>query len=220
MLSLFASAADSADAFKTELNRVLESKDWDGLLALCHTEGMTDYDWKMAEAIKTAIFDGRSTEGMQLIELPENFDPTFIHDGRFFEPTTVPIGLVEIKSDGGDMKIPYTILEGDYRLVATKSRSLNWEGPADHPLGISVMGQGFEKVDALATWNVSGMTIEKKLTHTSTNFNGQFIESVTIISENKDVSLQISVFENGEKIYVSDYLKGVGELSYQRDAAE
>jgi hypothetical protein len=219
LLSFSASADNTSldqSAFKTELNRVLDAKDWEGFLALSYTAGVTDYDWKMAEMLKSVIFDGRTVETIRFIELPEGFDSTFIYDGRFFEATLAPIGLVEVTSSDGVMKMPYALHEGAYYLVGTKSRSLNWDGPADRPLTIFIMGQGFEHVDARATWNVSGMMIEKALTHTSTNFNGQFVESVRIISKNEDVMLQLSLFESGEKIYTSDYLKGAGELSYQR----
>ncbi|MGZ0654129.1 hypothetical protein ACWPKO_00715 [Coraliomargarita sp. W4R53] len=212
--------APAADTFKAELHRVLDSKDWEGFLSLSYTEGVTDYDWKMAEMLKEVIFDGRAIQGIQLIELPEGFDSTFIYDGRFFEPTIAPVGLVEVISEGGEMKMPYAIYDGAYRLIGTKSRSLNWTGPADQSLAIAVMGQGFDLVDAHATWNASGLTIDEKLTHASTNFKGQFVESVTINSSDEAVSLQIIIFENGEKIYTSDYLKGIGELSYQRAVAE
>ena len=219
-----ASAVDStavaADSFKSELHRIIDSKDWEGFLSLNYTEGVTDYDLKMAEMLKAAIFDDRMIQDIQFIELPEDFDSTFIYDGRFFEPTIAPIGLVEIIYEGGNMKMPYAIRDGAYCLIGTKSRSLNWTGPADQSLAIAVMGQGFELVDAHASWNVSGLTIDKKLTHTSTSFKGQFVESVRIISNDEAVSLQICIYENGKEVYTSDILKGIGELSYQRAVAE
>jgi hypothetical protein len=67
-----------------------------------------------------------------------------------------------------------------------------------------------------ASWNVSGVSITEKLSYMSTGFNGQYIEQVTIFSDDPDAAYQLKIFQAGEEVFDSKPRKGVGEIKYQR----
>jgi hypothetical protein len=51
----------------------------------------------------------------------------------------------------------------------------------------------------------------------STNFNGQYIEEVTITSDDPDAVYQLKILQAGKEVFDSKPRKGAGEIKYQRN---
>jgi hypothetical protein len=211
-------AKESKEEFKSEVIRIINEQDWDGYKAITFKEGMTGYDQKMMETMKPVIFDGQKVISGSFGVLPIDHKNTFIYDDRQFSLTLIPEGLLELKQEnGGATTLQYARVDKEYALVTTKSKDLKWDGPDDVPLSIMIIGHDHEDLKIEASWNVSGASVTEKLNYMSTNFNGQYIEKVTILSDDPDAAYQLKILQAGIEIFDSKPRKGVGEIKYKRD---
>jgi hypothetical protein len=218
LCALSTQAIESKEELKESVIRILNDQDWDGYKALTYMNGMTEYDYKMMETLKPAIIDGRKIISGEFEDLPEGHKTNFIYDGRSFEPTISPLGLLRLELEGGGTVLRYA-KDGDrFVLVGTKSEDLGWEGPDDVQLGIVILGYNTKGLKIEASWNASGRSCSEELDHTSNTFFGQYLETVKVISENPDAAYQLKIMEDGKEIYKSDLKQGIGKIQYKRAA--
>lgn len=64
-------AAETKKEFKASVIRILNEQDWDGYKALTYKKGMTDYDYRMMESLKSVIIDGREVISGEFTDLPK-----------------------------------------------------------------------------------------------------------------------------------------------------
>ena len=178
---------------------------------------MADYDYQMMETLKTVIIDGRKVISGEFVELPEDHKTSFIYDGRAFEPTISPIGLLKLEQEGGGSTLQYAKDGDQFVLVATKSEDLEWEGPADVQLAVVIIGYNTDGLEIEATWNASGRDFSEKFARNSTTFFGQFVETVKVRSDKADAVYQLQIIEDGKEVYKSDRKQGVGDIYYKRN---
>jgi hypothetical protein len=212
-------AATSKEAFKASVIQTLNEKDWVGYKALTCLAGMNAYDLEMMESMQPIIFDQRKIIDAEFAELPANQKNTFIYDKRKFSQTIPAEGALLLKyATGGDTTLLYANDGENYVLVSNKSQTLDWSGPDDVPLSIMIIGHDIEGLKINATWNVSGVSISEELSYMSTNFSGQYIEQVSVQSEDPDAVYQLKILQAGKEIYASKQHTGIGEIKYQRNA--
>jgi hypothetical protein len=215
--------AESGEEFLTNYRGAIEQKDKAKLLSLYYTNGCSESDTKMLDAIVGFHFsDGKITE-VRFEPTPAGTTLVNIANGKKYEPTYPPVGQVKITYapvagngmiSGGD---GYAIINGKYYLITAKSTDLGWSGPKDKTLTFMVMGAGMEKVKVQAKWNVSGVDQEKVFSNPpSCNFPGQYFESITATSTEDDTDVTLSILEDGKQIYESKPLKGKGTIEYKR----
>lgn len=209
-------ASETKEEFKSAVIQVLNEQDWDGYKALTFMEGMTEYDQKMMETMKPVILDGKEVISGEFADLPQDHRTSFVYGGRAFEPTITPLGLLKFAQDGGGTTLQYAKSGDRFVLVGTKSEDLGWEGPDDVPLGIVIHGYNNEALAIEASWNASGRSFSQKLVHSSTSFFGQYVEKVTVRSDDPDAVFHLQILEGGEEVYKSDKMKGIGEVQYKR----
>ena len=213
-------AIESKEELKASVIQILNDQDWESYKALTYKNGMTDYDYKMMENLKPVIIDGRKVISGEFADLPEDHKYSFIYDGRSFEPTISPLGLLKIELEGGGTVLQYAKDGDNFVLVGTKSKDLGWEGPVDVQLGIVILGYNTEGLKIKASWNASGRSFSEELDHTSTTFFGQYIETVQVSSDNPEAAYQLLVIKDGKEVYKSDKKKGIGEIRYKRDMSK
>lgn len=215
--ALSSQAAETREELKASVIQILNEQDWDAYKALTYKTGMTDYDYNMMETLKPVIIDGRKVISGEFTELPEDHKTSFIYDGRSFGPTVSPLGLLELKQEGGGTTLQYAKDGESFVLVGTKSEDLGWEGPDDVQLGIVVLGFNTEELEIEASWNASGRSLSEELDRASTTFFGQYVETVKIRSDDLDAVYQLQIIEDGEEVFKSEKKKGIGEIYYKRD---
>jgi hypothetical protein len=214
---------ETGEDFLANYRSAIEQKDKAKLLSLYYTDGCSESDKKMLEAIVGFHFsDGKITE-VKFEPTPVGTTLVNIANGKKYEPTYPPVGQVKINyapvagngmTSGGD---GYAIIHGKYYLITAKSTDLGWSGPKDKTLTFMVMGKGMEKIKVDAKWNVSGVDQEKIFSNPpSCNFRGQYFESITATSTEDDTDVTLSILEDGKQIYESKPLKGKGTIEYKR----
>ncbi len=215
--SLNIQAAETKEELKASVINILNEKDWDSYKALTYKKGMTDYDYKMMESMKSVIIDGRKVISGEFADLPKDHKTSFIYDGRSFEPTISPLGLLKLEQEGGGTTLQYAKNGESFVLMGTKSENLGWKGPNDVQLGIVILGYNTEGLKIEASWNASGRAFSEELDHTSTTFFGQYVESVKVSSDDPDAVYQLQIMKNGKEVYKSDKKQGVGQIEYKRN---
>jgi hypothetical protein len=215
--------ADSGEEFLSTYRSAIEQKDKAKLLSLYYTDGCSESDKKMLDAIVGFHFsDGKITE-VKFEPTPAGTSLVNIANGKKYEPTYPPVGQVKIiyapvsgngMTSGGD---GYAVINGKHYLITAKSTDLGWNGPKDKTLTFMVMGKGMEKVKVQAKWNVSGVNQERTFSNPpSSNFPGQYFESIKATSTEDDTEVTLSILEDGKQIYESQPLKGKGTIEYKR----
>ena len=222
-LGSIASKADTPEEFLATYRTALEQKDTNKLLSLYYTEGCTEGDKKMLDALAGFHFSNAKITDVKFEPNPENQQLVNFVNGRKYEPTYLPTGQVKVTYEpvagngqisGGDA---YAVINGKYYLITSKSTDIGWNGPKDKTLTFMVMGQGMEKVNVHANWNVSGVNQEGMFSNPpSCNFHGQYFESITATSTDDNANLTLTIMEDGKPIYESAPLKGKGTLEYKR----
>jgi hypothetical protein len=195
----------------------LNEQNWEAFKALTYKKGMTDYDYEMMESLKSVIIDGRKVISGEFADLPEGHKTSFIYDGRAFEPTISPMGLLKLEQEGGGSTLQYAKDGDQFVLVGTKSEDLGWEGPADVQLGVVIIGHNTEGLKIEASWNASGRDFSEQFKRGSTTFFGQYVETVKVRSDDADAVYQLQIIENGVEVYKSERKQGVGEIYYERE---
>jgi hypothetical protein len=211
----------SAEQFISACRAAIQEKRPEKLSALFYTVGMTDSDKDAAKRGQQGMFGAGEIESISLEPLPVDFQSIYIMRGKKVEPTYPPAGLIKIKYKGsakgpGSASVSYAVINGQYFLVSTKSTDLRWSGPPDKSIGFMVMGKGQDKVQIKAKWNASGIDQEHNSKSPSASFWGQYFEKITVTSTEEDTDVTLTVLENGEKIFVSERLKGKGTIDYKR----
>jgi hypothetical protein len=214
----WAQSTDPAD-FIASLRTAIQEKSADKLNALIYTVGMSASDRQMA-FLPLLYFNNAEIDTISLVPLPPNFQSIYIVNGKKLEPTYPPIGQVQIEykkvANGPLSLIPaYAIVDGHYFIISTKSTDLGWKGPQDKPLGFSLMGGSpRDKVQIEVKWNASGVDQERVYRESSALFLGQYIERVTVTSNNLETTLTIT--EGGKEVFHSSPLKDKKSIEYRK----
>lgn len=213
--------------FVAAYRAAMKDRDLDKLKSLTYTVGMSEEDKKLTFMVGEMCFPEQEIERVVFEPLPEDYqDVWFIH-GMKMEPTAPPEGMIKVyyrkpeeRLEGATINHsmrPYTIVDGIFFLVGTKTTDLQWEGPPDRLIGFSVRGEKSDQVKVRIKWNSSGIDQEmKKHSTNSYSFWGQYIDQVIVTSLDDGADIILEVLEEGEVIYTSDRLKGKGTIQYQR----
>ncbi|MDD5261920.1 MAG: hypothetical protein PHD76_08750 [Methylacidiphilales bacterium] len=182
---------------------------------------MSQSDREAAARVQQMMFSNQEILDISLAPLPDDFQLVYVMRGKKLEPTYPPAGLITIKykktGNGMDSLFSaYAVIDGGYFLVSTKSTDLGWTGPPDKTITFMVIGQGQDKVQIKAKWNASGVKQESFFKSPSSNFLGQYFESVTVTSTSDDTNVTLSIREDGKEIFVSEPLKGKGTVEYKK----
>ncbi len=217
-----------------------EDKSGSKLKVLVYTVGMSEQDYATMFGVVEDIFPEWQIDLITLEPLPADYQDELIAHGVKYESTSPPVGLIKTnyrkpeERDGGTASnhhlMPYTIVDGVYYLVGTKSIDLGWEGPPDKNIGFGVRGRGWDRVRVRVKWNASGIDRGREYSLLSSSrsasgseysarssvFWGQHIDQVIVTSLNDEADIILEVLEEGETIFTSEPLKGRGTIQYQR----
>jgi hypothetical protein len=206
----FASEDPGEEAFTTAFKKAIVERDEKTLLSFADSP-------TMGESLKK-LFEDPDVYSVSLGPLPPDFSPFFIKDGKRYEPTYPPKGMVTISArrDGGltSNRLVYAIVDGAYKIVSTKITDLKWEGPPDASLGYSVEGIGAQGVTVKAAFNASGVDVEQTYLDAYGAFWGQYISRVEVSTENPQAEIVLKVIRDGKVIFTSEPLKGEGKIIY------
>lgn len=210
--------------FVAEFREAITSRDPAHLDALTYQVGMSDDDKAMARRVQTMMLNNPAAiEGVELKPLPSDIQTVAIIRGRKIEMTNPPVGIIEASynqeiSGMQASATPYTIVDGVYYIVGSKSTDLGWQGPPDKNIGFMVMGNGQEALKIKVQWNASGVTQTRDFKEPSSTFWGQHIDSITVTSDSDDSDVTLTVLDSGESIYTSAPLKGKGTIEYKKES--
>jgi hypothetical protein len=125
---------------------------------------------------------------------------------------------MDFKAAAGTSSIsaPYANIDGRYYLISSKSTDLHWKGPPDVSIGFAVNGPNQGKMRILAKYNVSGVDLERSLSQPAMILRGQYFSQITVCSEDPNADLTLTVTREGEEIFKSQELKGVGTIEYKK----
>lgn len=219
-LTTLASGQDSLESFLAAFRTALMEKSPAKLEALTDFTGMSEADRALNSRIQNMMLTGQEIESVTLVPLPADFPSVIVQRGRKIEPTHPPKGLIEVKFQSPDgvrkMSTPYTVLNGRHLLVGTKMTDLDWKGPPDKTIGYTIVGAGQDHLKTSIKWNASGVSMEQTSQPASLSFVGQYIEEITVSSENEDTEVTLTILEDGKPIHTTEPLKGKGHLTYKR----
>src|SRR5262249_49325799 len=131
------------------------------------------------------LFTNPDIFSVSLSPLPADFQPFMIANGKRYEPSNPPAGVVTIsyrqKPNGlTSEQIPYAEVDGNYRLVSIKSSPLPWSGPPDVNIGFFVVGNGANRVETKARYNASGVDVSQFFTAPSASLAGQYFSEIVV----------------------------------------
>jgi hypothetical protein len=212
----------SPEAFIASLRTAIQEKSLEKLDAITYMVGMSESDKKQAASVQQMFFSDTEILAITLEPLPVDFQSIYIVNGKEWEPTYTPTGVVNIqykKTANGPLGLTptYALVGGHYFLISTKSTDLGWKGPPDKTLGFAAMGQGQDKVQISVKWNASGVEQERTFKQKSNMiFLGQYIEQITVTSPDDATDVTLTISENGKEMYRSQPLKGKGTIEYKK----
>jgi hypothetical protein len=218
-----AAQPSTPEDFIAAYRAALEQKDAGKLEALAYTNGMSDADKQMADTMaKMAVgMGGGEIADISLEPLPADFRLGGIANGKKFELTCPPAGLIKVqykKVANGPLSTSaaYAVIDGHYFLVATKSTDLGWKGPPDQSLIVNAMCTSPDKIEIHAKWNVSGVEQEQTFHSGSAGVMGQYFESVTITCSDDNAQTTPTISEGGKEVFHGAALKGKGVVAYTK----
>ncbi len=204
----------------------MEDRDLDKLKILTYTVGMSEEDKRLTFMDDEMGFPEQEIERVALEPLPEDYQDVWFVSGMKIESTSPPEGMIKVYYRQPEERVgvttvnhstmPYTIVDGIFFLVGTKSTDLQWEGPPDRTIGFSVRGEMSDRVKVRVKWNSSGIDQEREYSSNSVMFSGQHIDQVTVTTLDDRADIILEVLEEGEVVYTSDRLRGKGTIQYQR----
>ena len=218
---IYATGFSTQEEFTNAFSTALKEKSVEKLDALTYTVGMTPTDKELVKSTQQMFFQDKEVDAISMQPLPEDLETVHILQGRKFEPTYFPTGIVKTtyKSPGhgvSSTSIPYATIDGRYYLVTSKSTDLGWTGAPDKTITFMVMGEGMNKVQIKAKWNASGVEQERMFKTPSHNFWGQYFDYIIVTSTEDDTDVTLTVLESGKEIFASQPLKGKGILEYKK----
>ena len=225
-LGSIASKADTPEEFLATYRTALEQKDTNKLLSLYYTNGCSEVDITNLRDVVRAQCDKAKIKNVSLQPLPSTYQNTQIINGKKYQVSPPPDGLITIIYDtphgiNVSMNNAYSVIGDKHYLAASKSTDLEWKGPPDHELNFLVSGVGCEKLLLKAKWNVSGVEQEAVFANGNQQMvRGQYFENISITSINNETDITLRVIDGeimggGKEIY-SNSLKGKGTLEYKR----
>ncbi|MCE0521322.1 MAG: hypothetical protein LV480_00235 [Methylacidiphilales bacterium] len=219
-LSAWAQPSSPAELVAS-LRTALHEKSFEKLNAITYTVGMSDADKQLAAFTQKTWFSDREIGDITLEPVPAGAQWTGIMNGKKYEPTYAPVGLIKVQYQGAGNGLDsftsaYAIVGGHYLLVSVKSTDVAWTGPPDKPLTFTVTGWVRDKVQIKAEWNSSGVDQEQVFKGNSGGGMGQYWEWITVTSTADDTELTLSVSEDNKEIYHSRPLKGKGTIEYKK----
>lgn len=212
------------DDFVTAVRSAYEAKDLKRIHGLTWESGISDWDRKMQDQMLPMMLNTIKGTGKATWEpVPSDFMDVQIAGGRSIEPTHPADGMLKLDlktenpQSSASIEVPYAVIDGGYYIVTSKSTDIGWKGPKDKTLNVMVLGQGMEKVGVHVRYNASGVEMERDQ-GPSRLFPGQYIEEVTVTSNDDDVDVTLQlVNEQGDPYYKSEPLKGKGQIHYKKD---
>ncbi|MCE0497958.1 MAG: hypothetical protein LV481_08450 [Methylacidiphilales bacterium] len=210
----------SPEEFIAAYRTAMQEKSVGKLDALTYTVGMSDADKKQADSMQQMGFRDEAIAGITLEPLPADSPSVAIMNGKRYEQTYPPTGLIKIQygaANGPDSSSQgYAIIGGHYFLVSVKSTDLGWKGPPDKPLTFMVAGWVKDKVQIQATWNTSGVDQEQSFNGNSGGGMGQYWVKFTVTSADDATDLTLVLSEDNKEIFRSPPLKGKGTIEYKK----
>lgn len=223
VLSLAVCAAEQPDpdVFTETLKKAITEDDTETLLSFADSEGLSgEARQRQIESLKVT-YPSTNVFAVSLGPLPVDFPPFFIMHGKRYEPTHPPAGIVTIsfRQESGltSKQLAYAIVDGKYKIVATKSTDLEWKGPKDSSLGYILEGTGAESAVVRIKFNASGVDMDRTFHGAAINLWGQHFTEVEVASEDPKASLTLKVLRDGKEIYKSETLTGAGKILYAGD---
>lgn len=216
-----AAEAPGPDAFTEAFKKAIVENDRKTLLSFADGEGPADAARESQVESWLAMFPSRDVFSVSLGPLPVDFPPFFIMHGRRFDPSHPPAGIVTLsfRQDGGltSKQLAYTIVDGHYKIVATKVTDLGWKGPKDVNIAYVLEGQGAESAVVKVRFNASGVDLERSFLGPSITLWGQHVSGIEVTCDDPKTSVFLKVLRDGKEIYRSEILKGAGKILYAGD---
>lgn len=216
-------AADQPDpdVFTETLKKAIIEQDTETLLSFADSEGLSgEARQRQIESLKVT-YPSTNVFAVSLGPLPVDFPPFFIMNGKRYEPTHPPVGIVTIsfRQESGltSKQLAYAIVDGKYKIVATKGTQLDWKGPNDSSLGYILEGTGAEGAVVKIKFNASGVDLERTFHGAAINLWGQHFSEIEVTVDDPKASLALKVLRDGKEIYKSETLTGAGKILYAGD---
>lgn len=217
----YAADQPDPDVFTETLKKAIIEQDTGTLLSFADDEGLTgEARQRQIESLKVT-YPSTNVFSVSLGPLPVDFPPFFIMNGKRYEPTHPPVGIVTIsfRQESGltSKQLAYAVVDGKYKIVATKSIPLDWKGPPDASLGYIVEGPGAESAVVKVKFNASGVDMERTFHGASISLWGQHISEIEVTTDDPKASLLLKILRDGREIYKSETLTGAGKIVYAGD---
>jgi hypothetical protein len=135
----------SPEEFIAAYKTAMQEKSVDKLKALTYSVGVNESDKSQVNSSAPSIFNDREIGRISLEPLPPDYKLVSFWNGKKFEPTYPPVGMIKIQykeaAPGAPSSYwrPYAIINGNYFLVATKS--------TDVPMKTYPLGPGSDSPD-------------------------------------------------------------------------
>lgn len=225
--SLRAAAPADAAALAGAIDAAIRARDVSALVALVHTEGMSEADKSQAAAGLAGLIPSEGAEGVNVKadRLPDSTDiaKPRVAMGRRIELTAPPAGIIRVSHKEGrasmEATLPYVVVAEGCLLAGRRVTDLGWTGPADKQLGFT-FADDFPPYPCSITiiYEASGVRLSDTFTRHSGAILGQRIEEFTITGLPEGFKGRLVLREGKEEIFRSEPIVGQGTFTYRRAA--
>lgn len=227
LASLLRAAPSEPAALAAAVETAIGARDVAALVALTHTEGLSDEDRQKAGPGLAGLLpeDAAASVVVTVDRLPDGTDlarPRVLF-GQRIELSAPPVGIIRVAHKQGRASvvstIPYVRTDAGYLLAGRRSTDLGWSGPRDQQLGFTFV-EDYPPTPCAITirFNASGVDLVETTTSHSGVLLGQHIEEFTITGLPETFKGRLVLRLGKEEVFRSEPLTGRADYTYLRSA--
>lgn len=213
-----ASPPRSSGEFSSALRRAYDACDPVQVRALTWIKDVPEFDVREYEGQLQMLFKNfTQVESIAFEPVPAAMRQPLVTSRMRSDFSYQPAGIAVVKYRvGGTVnpapaRVPYAIIDGGYYIVIRKITKLENNGPPDKKFDVVVLGRGMSQTKIHIKYTVAGVEQE---CNNSAGFPAQFINEVTVTSNDNNVDVKLTITEDSKLIF-SKALKGRGKIIYK-----
>jgi hypothetical protein len=221
------SAPTSAEQLLKQFTKAVKAKDKEAVFGLFNWQNVTNEMKLQLQGFYDPIFQ-MEVKDIQLTSLPADFKSDCEINGVRYHPNVVVIGYINVKLVRGknysqESLIPYGKKNNAFYLAGTIEEGVSKSTGKEKSLNVSVMGLTAPKPVSFTgtfVYMKGGKEIKGDISGDQGNlsraFWGDFIKSCKVQKISDFGSIQLTISENGKKVFESEEVKTNDPIIYEK----
>jgi hypothetical protein len=220
-------APKSAEQLLKQFKKAVKAKDKEAVMRLVNWQGVTNEMKVQQQEILDHILQ-MEIKDIKLTSLPADFKSVHELYGVRYHPNVVIVGYINMKCSKGknysdETQIPYGKKNNAFYLAGVIEERISWPTTKEKSLNVSVMGLTAPKpVSFTGTYIYikGGEEIKGDISGDQGNlsraFWGDYIKSCKVQKISDFGSIQLTISENGKKVFESEEVKTNDPIIYEK----